>query len=104
MRVVRGPRRGRLGYSCRVQLLFIVDPLDPLALAGDSSYALMLEAAARRWGVWTSQIEHLGLGGEHAVCDAPPTVAMPPVRPAQAIQLAPPALHRITVIFLRASG
>src|SRR5207244_8673532 len=58
-----------LGYSACVRLLFIVDPLDRLALAGDSSYALMLEAAGRGWGVWTCQIANLGLVGDDAVCD-----------------------------------
>ncbi|HEX7842549.1 MAG TPA: hypothetical protein VF469_33980, partial [Kofleriaceae bacterium] len=60
-----------------MRLLFIVDPLDRLALAGDSSYALMLEAATRGWNVWTCQIEHLGLDGNDAVCDAAPTIVMP---------------------------
>jgi glutathione synthase len=78
-----------------VRLLFIVDPLDRLALAGDSSYALMLEAAARGWSVWTCQIEHLGLEGDDAVCDAAPTIVMPAVRPAEAFQIEPPSLHRL---------
>ena len=56
-----------------MKLLFIVDVLDRLALAGDSSYALMLEAAQRGWEVWTCQIEHLGLVGNDAVCEAAPT-------------------------------
>ncbi len=83
------------GYSRGVRLLFIVDPLDRLALAGDSSYALMLEAAARGWGVWTCQIEHLGLVGDDAVCDAAPTAVKAAARPAEAFQLEPPSLHRL---------
>jgi glutathione synthase len=78
-----------------VRLLFIVDPLDRLALAGDSSYALMLEAASRGWGVWTCQIEHLGLVGDDAVCDAAPTVVMSAARPAEAFQAEPPSPHRL---------
>jgi glutathione synthase len=78
-----------------VRLLFIVDPLDRLALAGDTSYALMLEAASRGWGVWTCQIEHLGLVGDDAVCDAAPTLVVPATRPAEAFQLEPPKLHRL---------
>jgi glutathione synthase len=84
-----------VGYSGRVRLLFIVDPLDRLALAGDSSYALMLEAAARGWGVWTCQIEHLGLVGDDAVCDAAPTIVVPAARPAEAFQLEAASLHRL---------
>jgi glutathione synthase len=78
-----------------VRLLFIVDPLDRLTLAGDSSYALMLEAAARGWSVWTCQLEHLGLDGNDAVCDAAPTIVMPALRPAEAFQIEPASLHRL---------
>jgi glutathione synthase len=78
-----------------VRLLFIVDPLERLALAGDSSYALMLEAAARGWDVWTCQIEHLGLVGDDAVCDAAPTIVMPATRPTEAFQIEAPSFHRL---------
>ena len=84
-----------LGYSAGVRLLFIVDPLERLALAGDSSYALMLEAAARGWGVWTCQIEHLGLVGDDAVCDASPTIVKPATRPAEAFQVEASSFHRL---------
>jgi glutathione synthase len=53
-----------------MRLLFIVDPLDLLALAGDTSYALMLEAEARGDEVWTCQVEHLGLESATAVTSA----------------------------------
>jgi glutathione synthase len=85
-------------------LLFIVDPLDRLALAGDSSYALMLEAAARGWDVWTCQIEDLGLVGNDAVCDAARTVVLPAVRPAEAFQIEAATRHRLAefaVVFMR---
>jgi glutathione synthase len=78
-----------------VRLLFIVDPLDRLALAGDTSYALMLEAAARGWEVWTCQLEHLGLVGDDAVCDAAPTIVMAATRPAEAFQLEAASHHRL---------
>jgi glutathione synthase len=78
-----------------VRLLFIVDPIDRLALAGDTSYALMLEAAQRGWGVWTCQIEHLGLEGDDAVCDAAPTAVASADRPAEAFRLEPPRPHRL---------
>jgi glutathione synthase len=78
-----------------VKLLFIVDPLDRLALAGDSSYALMLEAATRGWQVWTCQIEQLGLLGNDAVCDAAPTAVIAAARPGEAFRLEARAPHRL---------
>ncbi len=53
-----------------MRLLFIVDHLDRLALAGDTSYALMLEATSRGDEVWTCQIEDLGLESNTAVATA----------------------------------
>jgi glutathione synthase len=70
-----------------VRLLFIVDPLDKLALAGDTSYALMLEAAARGWDVWTCQLEHLGLAHDDAIADASPTIVVDATTPAAAFQI-----------------
>jgi len=67
-----------------MKLLFIVDPLEKLGLAGDTSYALMLEAATRGWEVWTCQIEHLGLVGDDAVTDACPTKVVAAATPAEA--------------------
>lgn len=57
-----------------VKILFVVDPLECLHLAGDTSYALMLEVAARGWELWTCQLEHLGLDSDDAVVDAVPTL------------------------------
>jgi glutathione synthase len=65
----------------------IVDPLEKLALAGDTSYGLMLEMAARGWDVWTCQVEHLGLAGDDAVVDAAPTIVTPGITPAEAFQI-----------------
>ncbi len=67
-----------------MKLLFIVDPLERLGLAGDTSYALMLEAAARSWSVWTCQLEHLGLVGNDAVVEAMPTTVQDAETPAHA--------------------
>jgi glutathione synthase len=66
--------------------LFILDPLERLSLAGDTTYALMLEAAARGWDVWTCQLEHLGLVGDDAIADAVPTIVIPATTPAEAFQ------------------
>ncbi len=78
-----------------MRALFILDPLDRLGLAGDTSYALMLEAAARGWDVWTCQVEHLGLVGDDAVVDAVPTIVTPATTPAEAFQLEARAALRL---------
>jgi glutathione synthase len=78
-----------------MRLLFIVDPLERLTLAGDTSYALMLEAAARGWDVWTCQLEHLGLAGDDAVVDASPTIVMPGSTPREAFQVEAASHHRL---------
>ncbi len=70
-----------------MRLLFILDPLDRLALAGDTSYGLMLEAATRGWDVWTCQLEHLGLVGDDAVAMASPTIVTPATTPREAFQV-----------------
>ena len=78
-----------------MRLLFILDPLDRLQLAGDTSYALMLEAASRGWDVWTCQLEHLGLVGDDAVVDASPTIVMPGTSPSEAFQVEASSPHRL---------
>src|SRR5439155_14034965 len=47
----------------------------------------MLEAVARGWDVHTCYLEHLGLVGDDAVCDAAPTIVTPATTPAEAFQL-----------------
>lgn len=53
-----------------MKVLFIVDELSKLELAGDTSYALMLETVARGHELWTCQVGHLGLEGPDAVAEA----------------------------------
>ncbi|MEO7095472.1 MAG: glutathione synthase, partial [Polyangiales bacterium] len=87
-----------------MRCLFIVDPLDRLQLLGDTSYALMLEAAARGWSVWTCQIEHLGLIGNDAVTEACPTIVMPGTTPSEAFQIeasSPQRLGDFDVVLMR---
>jgi glutathione synthase len=67
-----------------VRVLFIVDPLDKLQLAGDTSYALMMEAQRRDHEVWTCGVEHLGLEHDDPVADAQLTVVSPAPIPAEA--------------------
>jgi glutathione synthase len=78
-----------------VRALVILDPLDRLSLAGDTSYALMLEAATRGWDVWTCQLEHLGLVGDDAIVDAVPTIVTPATTPAEAFQVEARAAMRL---------
>jgi glutathione synthase len=87
-----------------VRLLYILDPLDRLALAGDTSYALMLETAARGWEVWTCQIEHLGLEGDDAVADAVPTRVVAAATPREAFEVgarSPQRLAAFDVVLMR---
>ncbi|MEZ4398445.1 MAG: glutathione synthase [Kofleriaceae bacterium] len=53
-----------------MRTLFIVDPLERLGLAGDTSYALMVEASRREHEVWTCQLEHLALEHDDPVAEA----------------------------------
>ncbi len=47
-----------------VKTLFVMDPLDRINVAGDSTYMLMLEARARGWPVWFCTPDDLfALGG-----------------------------------------
>ena len=78
-----------------MRVLFILDPLERLQLAGDTSYALMLEAAGRGWDVWTCQLEHLGLAGDDAIVDAVPTIVTPGLTPAEAFQIEGRVAHRL---------
>ncbi len=70
-----------------MRLLFIVDPLDSLTLAGDTSYGLMLEAAARGDEIWTCQLEQLGLEGATAVTSAVRTTVVEADLPRAAFSL-----------------
>ncbi|MCP4445386.1 MAG: glutathione synthase [Myxococcales bacterium] len=67
-----------------MKILFIVDELSKLDLGGDTSYALMLESAARGHELWTCQVGHLGLEGNDAVATALKTTAVVAAPPAQA--------------------
>jgi len=78
-----------------VRALFIVDPLERLALAGDTSYALMLACAARGWSVWTCELRHLALAHDDAIADAAPTIVTSATTPADAFQLEARSTHRL---------
>jgi len=72
-----------------MRLLFIVDPLDGFDLAGDTTYALMLEAIARGHEVWTCQPEHLSLEHDDVVAAARPTEVGAADTPADAFRVHP---------------
>lgn len=72
-----------------MRLLFIVDPLERLALAGDTSYALMLAAAQAGHEVLTCQIEHLGLEHDDPIAEVVSTTVLDAVTPADAFRVGP---------------
>ncbi len=60
-----------------MRILFIADPVSTFELAGDTTYALMLEATRRGHEIWTCEVEHLGLEHDVAVALAQPTTVRP---------------------------
>lgn len=70
-----------------MKLLFIVDPLEKLGLAGDTSYALMLAAAQAGHQVLTCQLEHLGLEHDEPVAEVVPTTVVDAELPADAFRV-----------------
>jgi glutathione synthase len=55
-----------------MKLLFIMDPLARLQIAGDSTFALMLAAQQRRHEIWFCEPRHLGLEHDEAMARAWP--------------------------------
>lgn len=78
-----------------MHILFIVDRLDQLQLAGDTTYALMVDAAARGWDIWTCQLEHLGLAGDDAIVDAVPTIVTSALTTQAAFQIGARTARRL---------
>lgn len=88
-----------------MKILFIVDELHKLDLAGDTSYALMLEAVARDHELWTCQVGHLGLEGNDAVVRAQRTSAVLADTPAEAFSCEGAETHSLGhfgAVFMRA--
>jgi glutathione synthase len=50
-----------------MKLLFVMDPLARIQIAGDTTFALMLEAQARGHEIWFCEPRHLGLEHDRAV-------------------------------------
>jgi glutathione synthase len=55
-----------------MKLLFIMDPLARLQIAGDTTFAMMLAAQARKHEIWFCEPRHLGLEHDEAVARAWP--------------------------------
>jgi len=55
-----------------VKLLFVMDPLARIQIAGDSTFALMLAAQQRRHEIWFCEPRHLGLEHDDAMAHAWP--------------------------------
>jgi glutathione synthase len=88
-----------------MKVLFILDELGRLQLAGDTSYALMLETAAREHELWTCQVGHLGLENNDAVAGAVPTKVLLAETPAEAFECGPRSqvsLSEFGAVFMRA--
>lgn len=51
-------------------MLFVMDPIEAIKIEKDTTFAFMLEARARGWGVWYCTIDQLGSGmdGAFATC------------------------------------
>ncbi len=55
-----------------MKLLFVMDPLARLQIAGDSTFALMLSAQQRRHEIWFCEPRHLGLEHDEPMARAWP--------------------------------
>jgi glutathione synthase len=87
-----------------MRILVILDPLERLDLAGDTSYALMLEAARRGHDVWTCQPGHIGLEHDDPVAAAQPTEVTLADYPEHAFvvdERAPVPLESFAVVLMR---
>ncbi len=55
-----------------MKFLFVMDPLARLQIAGDTTFAIMLESQARGHEIWFCEPRHLGLEHDRALADAWP--------------------------------
>ncbi len=87
-----------------MRILVVLDPLRELELEGDSSYALMLEAARRDHEIWTCQAGHLGLEHEDPIAEARLTQVHPAQTADQAFSVearTPVPLEVFDVVLMR---
>src|SRR3954451_24458680 len=65
---LRGPHRpGFPGKITAMKFLFVMDPLARIQIAGDTTFALMLEAQSREHEIFFCEPRHLGLEHDRAV-------------------------------------
>ena len=74
-----------------MRILVVCDPLAGFDLAGDTTYALMLEAQRRGHELWTCQPGHLGLEHDDPIAEAQLTVVREAETSAEAFALQPRA-------------
>lgn len=87
-----------------MRILFIVDPIESLHLEGDTTYSLMLAAAARDHEVWTCQAGHLGLEHDDTIAEAQLTSVTQGATPAEAFRTEariPIPLDAFGAVFMR---
>lgn len=87
-----------------MRILFVLDPLGGLHLAGDTSYALMRETARRGHEVWTCQAGHLGLEHDDPIAEAQQTHVTDGETPAEAFRTeerVPIPLEAFGAVFMR---
>jgi glutathione synthase len=87
-----------------MRILFIVDPIESLHLEGDTTYSLMLAAAARDHEVWTCQAGHLGLEHDDTIAEAQLTFVSLGATPAEAFRTEariPIPLDAFGAVFMR---
>jgi glutathione synthase len=60
-----------------MKFLFVMDPLARIQIAGDTTFALMLEAQARGHEIWFCEPRHLALEHERAAAACWPVTARP---------------------------
>jgi glutathione synthase len=87
-----------------MRLLYVLDPLERLGLAGDTTYALMLASVGRGHEVWTCQPEHLSLEHDDPVAAAEPTEVRLAATPAEAFTVArrtPIPLEAFDAVWMR---
>src|SRR4051812_49933379 len=65
-------RAGFAGKVLSMKFLFVMDPLARIYIAGDSTFALMLESQTRGHEIWFCEPRHLGLEHERAMAVAWP--------------------------------
>jgi glutathione synthase len=85
-----------------MKLLFVMDPLGRIQIAGDTTFALMLEAQARGHDIWFCEPRHLGLEHDRAIAACWSVTARPV--PGDHYLLGPQdsqALDQFDVVFMR---